>query len=108
MLRFPSRSAPRRTSLIALITMMTVTGVPGAPAARAADPVLVGAGDLAGCDTGGDGATAQLVRGTPGTVVAVGALAHPHRAAPQIAPRFKPPPGAIQLPARPAPRHHQD
>ncbi|HET9771641.1 MAG TPA: metallophosphoesterase [Acidimicrobiia bacterium] len=36
------------------------------------DPVLVGAGDIAGCDVNGDEATAKLLDGIPGTVFTTG------------------------------------
>jgi hypothetical protein len=36
------------------------------------DPVLVGAGDIAGCSTAGDEATANLLDGIPGTVFTLG------------------------------------
>src|SRR5574338_422146 len=45
--------------------------------ARAADPVLVGAGDIADCATGADSATATLLDAIPGTVVTLGDNAYP-------------------------------
>ncbi|MDP8967616.1 MAG: metallophosphoesterase, partial [Actinomycetota bacterium] len=41
-----------------------------------ADPVLLAAGDIAGCDTTGDEATARLLDGLPGTVAPLGDLAY--------------------------------
>ena len=39
---------------------------------RAQDPVLIAAGDIAGCDTTGDEATAALLDNMPGTIAVLG------------------------------------
>src|SRR5918992_2646789 len=43
-----------------------------AQVAIAADPVFVGAGDIASCNSGGDEATANLLDAIPGTVYTTG------------------------------------
>ena len=50
-------------------------GTPGTPAPAA---ILVGAGNIAACDSDNDEATAKLLDGIPGTVVALGDNAFPH------------------------------
>jgi len=54
------------------------------------DPVLVGAGDIAACDTKGAAKTAALLDGIPGTVFAAGDLAYPDGTAQQFADCFGP------------------
>jgi hypothetical protein len=49
----------------------------GPVAAQAADPVLVGAGDIADCGRTADGATAALLDGIAGTVFTLGDNAYP-------------------------------
>jgi acid phosphatase type 7 len=50
----------------------TVAPSPDRPTERPRDPVLVGAGDIAGCATDGDEATAALLDGIAGTVFTAG------------------------------------
>lgn len=54
--------------------LLTATAL---PVART-DPTLVGAGDIAGCDTDGDEATAHLLDRLPGTVFTLGDNAYPN------------------------------
>jgi len=63
-----------RCRALRLVTTVAVVwlGLVAIPRARAADAVLVGAGDIAGCQTAADAATAALVAATPGTVVTLG------------------------------------
>jgi acid phosphatase type 7 len=42
------------------------------------DPVVIAAGDIASCDLEGDAATAALIEGLDGTVIALGDLAYPN------------------------------
>ena len=69
----------RRTGILVLILLLTAMAAPGSRVAAADDAVLVGAGDIADCASVGDEATATLVDGIPGTVVALGDSAYPSR-----------------------------
>ncbi|HEU5449072.1 MAG TPA: alkaline phosphatase, partial [Acidimicrobiia bacterium] len=51
---------------------------------EAADPVLVGAGDVAGCDASNDEATGRLLDNIPGTVFIAGDIAYPDGTASQF------------------------
>src|SRR5882672_6597097 len=74
---------------------------PAPPAA--ADPVLVGAGDIASCDDlAGAEATAKLIDKIPGTVFAVGDLAYPDGSAEQFANCYGPTWGRFKDRTRPA------
>lgn len=71
------RPRARRAAAVvvpALVLAMAVLGLPaGAPTGRAADdPVLVGAGDIARCDSSADETTARLLDEIPGTVFTLG------------------------------------
>jgi len=93
-----------------LLPVLLIAGplVATAPPARAAgDPVIVGAGDIAGCNTSGDEATAKLVQGIGGTVMAVGDLAYPGGSAGQFAKCYAPSWGAFKSRTRPAPGNHE-
>ncbi|MDH4142082.1 MAG: DNRLRE domain-containing protein [Chloroflexota bacterium] len=60
-----------RRSLVAAALLAVIAGASPNPA-RAADPVVVGAGDIADCTTDADEATAALLDGIAGTVVTLG------------------------------------
>ena len=73
-----------------------------------ADPVLVGAGDIASCDDlKGAEATAKLIDRIPGTVFAVGDLAYPHGSDKQFARCYGPTWGRFKDRTRPAPGNHE-
>jgi hypothetical protein len=80
---FPAATAPPTTTTATAPPPATTTTAPPptttttAPPPSGADPVLVGAGDIAGCATDGHVATAALLDGIPGTVVALGDNAYP-------------------------------
>jgi hypothetical protein len=64
----------KRTVLLPLLAVaVAVLGAGGSALGQeGGDPVLVGAGDIAGCNTTGDEATANLLDGIPGTVFTTG------------------------------------
>jgi hypothetical protein len=73
-----------------------------------ADPVLVGAGDIASCDDlAGAEATAKLIDKIPGTVFAVGDLAYPDGSDEQFANCYGPTWGRFKDRTRPAPGNHE-
>ena len=76
--------------------------------ASRADPVLVGAGDIASCDDlAGAEATAKLIDKIPGTVMAVGDLAYPDGSEEQFANCYGPTWGRFRQRTRPAAGNHE-
>jgi acid phosphatase type 7 len=74
----------------------------------AADPVLVGAGDIASCDDlAGAEATAKLIDKIPGTVFAAGDLAYPDGSEENFAKCYGPTWGRFKDRTRPAPGNHE-
>lgn len=63
--------------MVALVVAAFAPLVGTSRPAAAADPVLVGAGDIADCSTDADEATASLLDGIPGTVFTLGDNAYP-------------------------------
>jgi acid phosphatase type 7 len=78
-----------------------------APAAYAADPVLVGAGDIADCSSTGDEATANLVDGIAGTVFTLGDNAYPDGTAAQFTNCYGPSWGRFKARTHPATGNHE-
>ena len=75
---------------------------------QSADPVLVGAGDIASCDDlAGAEATAKLIEKIPGTVFAAGDLAYPDGSDEQFAKCYAPTWGRFKDRTRPAPGNHE-
>jgi hypothetical protein len=80
----------------------------GSARSMAADPVLVGAGDIASCDDlAGAEATAKLIDKIPGTVFAAGDLAYPDGSDEQFAKCYGPTWGRFKDRTRPAPGNHE-
>jgi hypothetical protein len=72
------------------------------------DAVLVGAGDIASCDSlSGAEATAKLIDDIPGTVFAVGDLAYPDGSDEQFAKCYGPTWGRFKDRTRPTPGNHE-
>ena len=72
-------------------------------ATAAAAPVLVGAGDIAGCGTDSDRATARLLDHIPGTVFTLGDNVYPSGSASQFRDCYDPTWGRHLARTRPAP-----
>jgi hypothetical protein len=73
-----------------------------------ADPVLVGAGDVASCDDlSGAYATAKLIEQIPGTVFVAGDLAYPDGTDENFAKCYDPTWGRFKDRTRPAPGNHE-
>ena len=70
------------------------------------DPVLVGAGDIAACDSDGDEKTAALLDTIPGTVFTLGDNAYPDGTREQFAKCYEPTWGRHRARTRPAPGNH--
>jgi acid phosphatase type 7 len=98
----------------------TLTPAPNAPATTATsapeaipvtlvtpeDPVLVGAGDIAACDSDGDEKTAVLLDNIPGTVFTLGDNAYPDGTREQFAKCYEPTWGRHKARTRPAAGNH--
>lgn len=86
---------------------LLVLGLDGGKARAAGDPVLVGAGDIATCARQGDEATAGLVAGISGTVIALGDTAYPDGTAAQFRDCYGPSWGRFKARTRPAVGNHE-
>jgi uncharacterized protein YjdB len=75
--------------------------------AASADPVLVGAGDIASCDSNGDEATANLLDNITGTVFTAGDNVYDSGLASEFAACFDPTWGRHKARIRPAPGNHE-
>jgi hypothetical protein len=84
----------------------TASPAPPAPAVEA-DPVLVGAGDIASCTSSGDEATAALLDKIPGAVFAIGDQAYPNGSARDFQRCYEPSWGRHKARTRPAVGNHE-
>jgi hypothetical protein len=80
--------------------------LPETALAQTADPVLVGAGDIANCNRTQDGSTAQLLDGIAGTVVTLGDNAYPDGTPTQFTNCYGPTWGRHKNRTRPSPGNH--
>jgi acid phosphatase type 7 len=96
------------SSFIALTVLCQAKTVDKGKSKNAADPVFVGAGDIASCDDlAGAYATAKLIESIPGTVFAVGDLAYPNGSDEEFANCYGPTWGRFKDRTRPAPGNHE-
>ncbi len=78
-----------------------------APAGAQGEPVtLVGAGDIAKCDSTGDEAVANVLDGIPGTIFTTGDNVYPDGTAGQFASCYEPSWGRHKARTRPSPGNH--
>ena len=115
MIGFGTRSAA--LCLLAMAALAASTAGAGTPSAiaadvhqvepAAADPVLVGAGDIARCHSKADAKTAALVAAIPGRVFAAGDLAYPRGSAKQFHNCYGPSWGAFRKRTSPAVGNHE-
>lgn len=82
------------------------TASPTATTTASGDPVLVGAGDIADCTTGGDEATANLLAQIPGTIFTAGDNVYPAASTTSFAECFAPTWGRFLDRIRPAAGNH--
>jgi hypothetical protein len=90
-----------------VFALVLAAGSSGQKARAAGDPVLVGAGDIASCESQGDEATAKLLDNIRGTVFAVGDTAYPDGTAAQFADCYGPSWGVHKDRTRPAVGNHE-
>ena len=69
-------------------------------------PLLLAAGDIGSCRSGGDEATASLLEGVPATIAALGDLAYPRGTAEEFADCYGPSWGPFRARTRPAAGNH--
>lgn len=79
---------------------------PGTASVAAATNTLVGAGDISTCGSVGDTATANLVKGIPGTVFTAGDNVYNSGTSAEFANCYNPTWGAFKARTRPAPGNH--
>jgi Calcineurin-like phosphoesterase len=98
----------RRFALSAtLAAFLTASSLVGAAPVAAADPVLVGAGDISDCGSAKDEETATLLDGIPGTVVTLGDNAYDTGSAAQYRDCYDPTWGRAKARTKPAPGNHE-
>jgi acid phosphatase type 7 len=85
---------------------LTPSDVASAPPELAGDPVLVGAGDIADCDSPASAETAKLIEGIAGNVFTAGDNAYPNGTADQFAQCYDPTWGQFKARTRPAAGNH--
>ncbi len=86
----------------------TTGGATRSPPASAAGPaVLVGAGDIASCDSDADSRTADLVHRSPGTVFTLGDNAYPNGSQRNFARCYEPTWGRVKARTRPVAGNHE-
>jgi len=86
---------------------LVVVGLASEKARAAGDPILVGAGDIASCQSSGDEATAELLASTRGTVAALGDTVYPEGTAAQFRDCYGPSWGRFKARTRPAVGNHE-
>ena len=69
-------------------------------------PLMLAAGDIGSCNSGGDEATAALLEGVPATIAALGDLAYPRGTADEFAYCYDPSWGVFRDHTRPAAGNH--
>jgi len=76
-------------------------------AARAADPVVLAAGDIANCESEGDEQTAALLAANAGSILLLGDIAYPDGSATDFEECFDPSWGAHKARIYPSPGNHE-
>jgi hypothetical protein len=100
-------TAPQLVVTTAATATTTSTAGTTTTTTGSGDPVLVGAGDIASCASGGDEATADLLDGIAGTVFTAGDNAYESGTAAEYANCYNPTWGRHKARTRPAPGNHE-
>src|SRR3954453_21871203 len=106
MLTSQSRSTCVLVVVLLLGLLLPAAVDPGSASAQA-DPVLVGAGDIADCGLSSDDATANLLDNIAGTVFTLGDNAYPTGSDADFANCYDPTWGRQQARTHPAPGNHE-
>jgi hypothetical protein len=96
-----------RASRAVLAVAVAGLGLAATPPAQAADAVLVGAGDIAGCTSSADAATANLIGSIGGTVFTLGDNAYESGTTQEFNSCYKPTWGRFKGRTRPAIGNHE-
>ncbi|MBA3389496.1 MAG: metallophosphoesterase [Rubrobacter sp.] len=103
----PNRVPTTVLALFIALAVIAVSGVSGGRSAEAADPVLVGAGDIARCSSPGDEATAKLLDSISGTVFTTGDNAYESGTTSEFSNCYGPSWGRHKARTRPTPGNHE-
>jgi len=90
-----------------VLAVLVLALVCAAPAAAQEPPVLLAAGDIAGCSSPGDEATAALLDARPGVIAVLGDTAYPDGSAADFASCYEPSWGRHKARTRPAVGNHE-
>src|SRR5215212_2903299 len=98
-----------KVTTLAIVAALVVAllGVDRLAVGLEADPVFVGAGDIASCLSSGDEATANLLDGIPGTVYNLGDNAYEDGTAAEFANCYNPSWGRHKARTKPTPGNHE-
>jgi hypothetical protein len=102
----PSASAPAGSAPAGASNGPSVAPSPTALTGPTGDPILIGAGDIADCESDGDEATAALLDGLPGTVFTAGDNVYPSGTIESFEACYTPSWGRHLARTRPAPGNH--
>jgi hypothetical protein len=103
----PSDPRIRRRLGAALAVVLLAVTLAAPTTVSAADPVLVGAGDIADCAVTADSQTATLVEGIAGTVIELGDAAYPTGSTADFRDCYDPTWGRFRTRTRPAAGNHE-
>jgi hypothetical protein len=101
------RRAKVTTLAIFAVLVVALLGVEKLAVGQDADPVFVGAGDIASCASSGDEATANLLDGIPGTVYTLGDNAYESGTSAEFANCYDPSWGSHMARTRPSVGNHE-
>ena len=93
--------------VVVIFATIAALGFLGRKPTETANPVLVGAGDIATCRKEGDEATAKLLENIPGTVFTMGDNAYPSGTSRQFEDCYEPSWGRYKVRTRPAVGNHE-
>ena len=94
-------------TVVAVLLIVVALDLYAARSAQAGGAVMVGAGDVARCDSSADEATAKLLDGIPGTVFTVGDNVYPSGTASEFRDCYGPSWGRHKARTRPVPGNHE-
>ena len=104
---YDSRSTGTTSPQLVVTTGTTTTTAPTTTtSAPGADPVILGAGDIASCSSSGDEATAALLAGQSGTVITTGDNVYANGTTTEFNNCYNPSWGAHKARTRPSPGNH--
>ena len=91
---------------VAVVVALMLTS-PSSPSARGSGEILLAAGDIASCSSGGDEETADLLDTLPGTILLLGDLAYESGTTSEFANCYHPSWGRHKARTKPSPGNHE-